>query len=281
MAPRTIGAATLLCFAVVGAGATSLLLFREPLPPPAVPQSPSPVTEVRPVEPRERRQWRVQVDGWSIEVDQVGKGYLAALDQAIDQPEEEEFVAPDRTSPYAGLIAKYTRAAGLDWRLVAALIAEESGFRPDVESEAGAYGLMQIRPIAARDVGETDYQSPQANIRTGVRYLKRLDRMFIAADERDRLALVLAAYHMGPAHVADAQELARQHGYDPLRWYGSVEALLPLLEEPAIYPELPSGFARGRQTVGYVDRVLRRYDLSRREFAGVHPAPEAAAVSAR
>lgn len=220
----------------------------------------------------ERGGWLVQVDGWSIAVDRVGRGYLAALDRDLDVAPEGS-VEPN-ASAYAGLIAKYARAAGLDRRLVAALIAEESGFQPTAESEAGAFGLMQVRPIAARDVGAVEYRRPEDNIRTGVRYLKRLDCLFAAVPEPDRLAFVLAAYNMGPAHVADAQTLARRYGYDPLRWYGSLDAMVPLLEEPAVHSTLPSGYAQGARTVAYVGRVLSRLARSRRDARALAPPAE-------
>lgn len=166
-------------------------------------------------------------------------------------------------SPYDHLIAYHAEQAGFDWRLVSALIAVESGFDPAVESEAGAFGLMQVRKEAAEEVGEADFFNPDSNIRTGVRYLKWLEQRFPDAKGRDRLALTLAAYNVGPAHVEDARLLARRFGYDANRWYGSLEHMLPLLEQPAVYEQLANGFARGRDVVEYVERILERFDQHR------------------
>jgi membrane-bound lytic murein transglycosylase F len=174
-------------------------------------------------------------------------------------------------SPYDHLIAHYAEAAGIDWRLIAAVIYEESRFQPDSISSAGAYGLMQVREVAARDVGEEEFIEPEANIRTGVRYLQRLEREFFAARDRDRLALMLAAYNMGIAHVQDAQTLARRFGYDPLRWDGAMDVMVSLLEEPQVHERLPAGFAQGRSVVDYVDRVLRRHASYRRDLPAVPP----------
>jgi membrane-bound lytic murein transglycosylase F len=116
-----------------------------------------------------------------------------------------------------------------------------------------------VRAIAAREVGEENFVEPEANIRTGVRYLERLEREYGEARDYDRQALALAAYNMGAAHVQDAQALARRFGYDPLRWDGAMDVMVSLLEEPHVYERLPSGFAQGRAVVDYVDRVLRRY----------------------
>src|SRR6185436_18147789 len=87
------------------------------------------------------------------------------------QPLVEE-ILPDSPveaalSAYDSLIGRYAERAGLDWRFVSAVVCEESAFREDAISRAGAYGLMQIRPIAARDVGSVLYRDAESNIRTG------------------------------------------------------------------------------------------------------------------
>jgi soluble lytic murein transglycosylase-like protein len=231
--------------------------------------NPSPREEAKPSEPpaRSRRPhaWQLSIDGWHIEIDEV-----VVLPRASDPSEQSESRVPGPfVSPYDALIWKYADAAGIDWRLVSAIIYEESRFQPHVVSTAGAYGLMQVRPIAALDVGETDFHDPESNIRTGVRYLQRLEEMFAEARGRDRLALVLAAYNMGPSHVRDAQSLARHFHLDPNLWYDSMASLLLLLERPQIYERLPNGYAQGSETVAYVERVLRRFDAHRRSLLSV------------
>lgn len=214
----------------------------------------------------------VLVDGWVIEVEGVAAAILppsgprrrpsvAAVGRSVRPP----------LSRYDHLIHWHASSHGLDWRLVAALIQEESGFRPEAVSPRGAIGLMQVRPIAAEDVGESDFSAPNDNIRTGVRYLKRLEAMFApVAQGRDRLGLVLAAYNMGPAHVRDAQALARHYGFDPNRWENAMARILPLLEDPRFHRRLPAGYAQGRRTVTYVERILGRYERFRVE-AGESP----------
>ena len=178
-------------------------------------------------------------------------------------------------SPFDRLIVHHATAEGFDWRLIAAVIFEESRFDPASRSDKGAYGLMQVRPIAAEAVGAERFKAPDDNVKTGVRYLRQLDEMFHEARGADRLGLVLAAYNVGPGHLRDAQLLARQFGYDPNRWQDGIDLMLPLLEEPAIYEELPSGFAHGSDTVAYVQRILQRYQRYKREI----PAHDAEAVS--
>lgn len=241
----------------------AIFLLREE-PPPRAPAEAAPATGVA-----ERKAWSVRVDGWVIEVD--GVTARPAWRQPPVEPRPAESPPEIALSRYDGLIGRYADEAGFDWRLVSAVIFEESGFQEEAESPAGAYGLMQVRPIAARDVGQVEFRDAESNIRTGVRYLKRLEDMFAAARGRDRLALVLAAYNMGPTHVQEAQFLARRFGYDPLVWNESMQAVLPLLEEPEFHEHLPSGYAQGSRTVQYVERVLARFDGYRRSLSAEPP----------
>ncbi|MBI2962692.1 MAG: transglycosylase SLT domain-containing protein [Deltaproteobacteria bacterium] len=174
-------------------------------------------------------------------------------------------------SRYKGVIAKHSEAAGLDWRLVAALISEESSFEEKAVSGAGAKGLMQLMPRTPAEVGIASIASPEANIRAGVRYLSRLFEQFSEARPEDRLALALASYLLGPGHVLDAQELARELGLNPQGWQRGLEETLPLLEDERFFRETRLGFARGRHAVGYVNRILGRYEIYRSQLAR-HPA---------
>jgi membrane-bound lytic murein transglycosylase MltF len=171
-----------------------------------------------------------------------------------------------RISRYAGVLAKYAGAAGLDWRLVAALIFEESSFQETAVSTAGATGLMQLMPWIPDEVGVANVSAPEANIRAGVLYLRRLSDQFPEARPRDRLAMVLAAYLLGPGHVIDAQDLARELGLDPQDWRRGLEQTLPLLEDQRFNGHCRFGAARGRQAVDYVNRILERYKTYRRHL---------------
>jgi soluble lytic murein transglycosylase-like protein len=221
---------------------------------------------------RASNQWAVVIDGWRIALDSVAARPLPGGDPPV-------FETP-LLSPYDRVIAQYAESAGLDWRFIAAIIYEESRFAAYSVSDAGAYGLMQVRPIAAREVGEPEFLDPEANIRTGVRYLERLRTAYGAARDRDLQALMLAAYNMGPAHVQDAQALARRFGYDPLRWDGSMDVMVSLLEEPSVSGRLPNGFARGRSVVDYVNRVLERFASYRRALPA-RPPVNAVAVATK
>lgn len=219
------------------------------------------------------RAWCLRTGGWYIRVDGAEIAIPTSDEQTAAPPRASLAVS---LSPFDRLIVHHAAAEGFDWRLIAAVIFEESRFDPSSRSDKGAYGLMQVRPIAAEAVGAESFKAPDDNVRTGVRYLRQLDEMFHEAHDSDRLGLVLAAYNAGPGHVRDAQLLARTFGYDQNRWQDGIDLMLPLLEEPAIYEQLPNGFARGSDTVAYVQRILRRYQQYKHQV----PARDAEAVSA-
>ena len=79
---------------------------------------------------------------------------------------------------------------------VLAVIAVESGGRPDARSTAGAHGLMQLMPATAARFGVTDRSDAPQNIRGGVTYLNWLMGEF----DNDPL-LALAGYNAGEGAV--------------------------------------------------------------------------------
>ncbi len=102
------------------------------------------------------------------------------------------------------IIRQQAKEKNVDAALIAAVIYAESKF-DDRTSSAGARGLMQITPQAAKDIerhsgGTTfhfgDLGDPEINIRYGTYLLRELlDRY-----EGDVIA-ALAAYNAGPANV--------------------------------------------------------------------------------
>jgi membrane-bound lytic murein transglycosylase MltF len=171
-----------------------------------------------------------------------------------------------RIARYASLIAKHADAAGLDWRLIAALIFEESSFRENAVSPKGAQGLMQVMPGLHLELGLPSVDGADANIQAGVAYLRRLSNLFQDTPSSDRYALVLASYLLGPGHVVDAQALARELGLNPRAWQRGLTETLPLLEDERFFSRTRLGYAQGRHAVVYVNRILERYELYRRRL---------------
>ena len=107
---------------------------------------------------------------------------------------------------YEAEIRERSLEFGLDPARVAAVIYCESSFRPEVVSEAGARGLMQIMPTTAEWLAtkfeDIEYESteqlfdPVVNMRFGCWYLNYLDGRF-----SNDLRLATAAYHTGQGNV--------------------------------------------------------------------------------
>jgi len=96
----------------------------------------------------------------------------------------------------------------VDFSLLKALIATESGFDASAVSPKGAVGLMQVIPETANRYGlmgnrrvsiQTKLKDPHTNLQTGTRYLRDLLNMFPG-----ELELALAAYNAGEGAVQRA-----------------------------------------------------------------------------
>jgi hypothetical protein len=123
------------------------------------------------------------------------------------------------------LASDAARRRGLDPALVLAVVAVESGFRPQAVSPKGAQGLMQLMPRTAASLGVEDALDPEQNLDAGVRHLEALIRRYDGS-----LTRALAAYNAGEGAVA-------RHG----------------------------GVPPYRETRAYVRRVLERYRAKQKQ----------------
>ena len=103
--------------------------------------------------------------------------------------------------PYQSEIVTYARRNRIDPFLVAAVIKNESEFKPGAVSPVGAIGMMQIMPETgewiAKQMGLEGYSidslyNPGINIRMGCWYLSELKYEF-----KDNLLLMMMAYNAG------------------------------------------------------------------------------------
>ena len=148
------------------------------------------------------------------------------------------------------LFQEYGEQYDFDWLMLAAQGYQESGFRQDRTSPAGAVGVMQIKPSTAadRNVGIDDVSNVDNNIHAGAKYMRFLaDRYF--SDEEigslDQWLLSLSAYNAGPAKINRYRKEAVEHGYDPNRWFDHVEII--------------AARRIGRETVTYVSNVFKYF----------------------
>jgi soluble lytic murein transglycosylase-like protein len=148
---------------------------------------------------------------------------------------------------------KWTPVGGwkVDPALVYAHTLQESVFRAGVVSPAGAKGLMQIMPAAARDHAaalgvagtSSDLGKPEINLAFGQQHLQMLRD---APGTQGLLPKVMAAYNAGLTPIGRWQYEIKDKG-DPLLWIESV----PYWE-----------------TRGYVNIVMRNYWMYERQAGG-------------
>lgn len=152
-----------------------------------------------------------------------------------------------------------SRVQGIDYELLQALIATESGFDAGAVSPKGAVGLMQIMPATAHRYGvtgdkktpvEKKLTDPRTNIKTGTRYLRYLLDLFPG-----RLELALAAYNAGEGAVQRAGNKIPNYR-ETQNYVKTVMQLYAMLRPPSmmgsgrapgrVRMELPAGGAVGR-----------------------------------
>jgi soluble lytic murein transglycosylase-like protein len=98
--------------------------------------------------------------------------------------------------PFGSIIYSEAKRNNLSPELVAAVVQQESRFKPTARSGAGALGLMQLVPRTGRWMGATDLMNPTQNIAAGTKYLKYLTERF-HGDQQN----VIAAYNAGEGAV--------------------------------------------------------------------------------
>jgi membrane-bound lytic murein transglycosylase F len=169
-----------------------------------------------------------------------------------------------KISRWDDMIKSASENINWDWRLLASLICQESRFDPDVESWAGAYGLMQVMPVTGKNFGIDITASPRNNIKAGTMYIDWLQSIFETKipDENERMKFILASYNAGPGHILDAMKLTEKNGMDPQKWDGNVAFWLLKKSEPRYYNDtvVKNGYFRGTESVNFVSEVLDRFE---------------------
>ena len=132
--------------------------------------------------------------------------------------------------PYGDLIYRKSKKYKVDPALVAAVIEQESRFKPRAKSHVGARGLMQLMPRTGRWMGARDLYNPEQNVDAGVKYIAYLDKRF-----NGDLKKIVAAYNGGEGNVM------RYRGVPPFR-----------------------------ETRQYVKKVLKNYDKRNKQLEKYH-----------
>ncbi|MBN2596880.1 MAG: transporter substrate-binding domain-containing protein [Marinifilaceae bacterium] len=184
----------------------------------------------------------------------------------IEEMMQSEYftVKSGKISDFDDLLKEKAKLIDWDWRLLSALISQESNFDPKAQSWVGAFGLMQLMPETAYRYDVDSLSSPIENVDAGVRHLKylkgKLDETL--SDRTDELKFLLASYNVGLGHVLDARRLAEKNGKNPDQWKGSVDYYLLNKSKPEFFndPVVKYGYCRGSEPYQYVNKILERYN---------------------
>jgi hypothetical protein len=132
--------------------------------------------------------------------------------------------------PFGELIWEKSKKYDVDPALVAAVIEQESRFKPRAKSHVGAKGLMQLMPRTGRWMGASNLYDPEQNVDAGVKYIAYLDKRFKGDTKK-----IIAAYNGGEGNVM------RYKGIPPFR-----------------------------ETRTYVKKVLKNYDKRTQQIEKYH-----------
>jgi membrane-bound lytic murein transglycosylase F len=169
-------------------------------------------------------------------------------------------------SHYDSIIKRHARTHDLDWKLIAAIIHQESRFRPTIVSPVGAFGLMQLMPSVAKTykINFKKLSSPTLNIETGTKYFRWIYNHFDKPEytAEDKIKFSLAAYNAGIGHILDAKALAVKYNLNPYVWNANVEDMLLKKGTREFYadPVVKFGHCRGFETQVYVRNIMQYYE---------------------
>jgi membrane-bound lytic murein transglycosylase F len=219
--------------------------------------------------------------GWAIYNHDGDSSLLYALNGWIDNFEQRNLnrilakyvnkgnvFAPEKhtnghLSPFDDMIKVAAKKIGWDWRLLASLIYQESRFKLDLESEKGAFGLMQLMPVVMERYNIGYDATVEEQLDAGAQLLHYLEKCLDdkVADSVERVKFVLAAYNSGLGHVYDAQRLASKYGKYPDVWDNNVDYFILNKSKKQYYNDTccKAGYLRGTETYRFVEEVLDRY----------------------
>lgn len=168
-----------------------------------------------------------------------------------------------KLTPYDKILKKYGKEYGIDWRLVAALIYNESKFNVNAISSKGAFGIIQIMPETAEMYGITAQSPIDEQIKVSFKILNNykitLKQFF--KNEKDLYKAMIASYNLGLGHILDAINLAIKYDGEIYNWEQVSKWLLNKAQKKYYSdPIVRNGYCYGRLTVYFVNIVFDTYE---------------------
>lgn len=151
---------------------------------------------------------------------------------------------PEQIKEY---IKKYSKDEE-EKKWIKTIIMAESSYKHCQGSPAGAFGLMQLTPIAARQVGisESDRFDPERNVDGGTRYYRWLLETFYSSYD-DKHILAAANYNCGKIGTLVPENCEAKKVYTNC-WEQEIKELTKTTECQGIY---------GQETYNYIQKIQR------------------------
>ncbi|NNF12157.1 MAG: transglycosylase SLT domain-containing protein [Gemmatimonadetes bacterium] len=149
-------------------------------------------------------------------IDGINLGWALLRDEGWDR----EILHVTYPFPYRELVRREAEEWGIDPFMMAAIIRQESAFKADIVSHAGAIGLMQVMPPTGAQLArahgpdgftETSLTKPEVNLHLGAAFFVDMSRRY-----DNELPLVLSAYNAGPTRATRWRRYPEAS--DPLRF---------------------------------------------------------------
>ncbi|MFM7731468.1 MAG: transglycosylase SLT domain-containing protein, partial [Flavobacteriales bacterium] len=124
-----------------------------------------------------------------------------ALNHAFELPP----IPGDSISPYDTLFRRLAPQIGWDWKFLAALAYQESGFNAQAVSWSGAKGLMQLMPETGNVFGCDSLFDAPCNANAAIECIRYLQQSWgeRIRNTKERDKFVLASYNIGQGHIFD------------------------------------------------------------------------------
>lgn len=213
--------------------------------------------------------WLGDDKNWST-IREVQRKYFERQNLAVKANKEFSSLKDGQLTPYDDFLKEESARMGWDWRLIAAIMYQESKFETWKVSWAGAFGLFGFMPGTAIKYGISPSSPPHAQIRAAI---KKLNKNYYEwhqeiQDSLECMNFTLASFNSGRGHIDDARALCEKHNKDKNIWTGHVNLMLLNLSKPDYYRDecVKNGYCRGIETYEYIIEVGQRYNEYKSAF---------------
>ena len=110
-------------------------------------------------------------------------------------------------------------------------------------------------------MGVQDREDPVQSIEGGAKYLRKmLKNLPDTINPNDNIWYAIASYNIGLRHIEDAMKMAENDKVDAGNWY-ALEPYILRLSQSKYYKNTKYGYARGWETLKYVQNIRQYYDI--------------------